>query len=143
MNKDYAGKRLFHDNVKNALKKDGWIITDDPLKLQWQDRKLYVDLGAEKVFAAEKDEEKIAVEIKSFVSLSEVKDLENALGQYFLYLIVLRENEPVRKLYLAITEEIFLDFFHEKDLGGLVTKGYNLSIIVFEPNEEKIVLWIN
>lgn len=112
-------KDLFHENVKAALVKDGWKITNDPLAL------------------------KIAVEIKSFVSVSEVKDLENALGQYFLYLIVLCEKEPKRKLYLAVTEEIFLDFFHEKDLGGLVTKGYNLSIIVFNPIKEEIVQWIN
>ena len=69
--------------------------------------------------------------------------MENALGQYFLYLVVLREKEPERKLYLAVTEEIFLDFFHEKDLGGLVTTGYNLSIIVFNPMTEEIVQWIN
>lgn len=116
-------KDLFHDNVRHALEKDGWNITDDPLTLKWEARNLYVDLGGEKIFAAEREGQKIAVEIKSFVSMSEVKDLENALGQYFLYLIILREKEPMRKLYLAVTEEIFLDFFHEKDLGGLVIKG--------------------
>ena len=136
-------KDLFHENVKAALVKDGWKITNDPLALKWEARNLYVDLGGEKIFAAEKGEQKVAVEIKSFVSVSEVKDLENALGQYFLYLIVLREKEPKRKLYLAVTEEIFLDFFHEKDLGGLVIKGYNLSIIVFNPMKEEIVQWIN
>ena len=136
-------KDLFHDCVKNALVKDGWKITDDPLALKWEARNLYVDLGGEKIFAAERNEQKIAVEIKSFVSVSEVKDLENALGQYFLHLIVLREKEPERKLYLAVAEEIFLDFFHEKDLGGLVTTGYNLSIIVFNPATEEIVQWIN
>lgn len=138
-----SAKDIFHDNVKTALIKDGWKITNDPLTLKWEARNLFVDLGGEKIFAAEKDEQKIAVEIKSFVSVSEVKDLENALGQYFLYLIVLREKEPERKLYLAVSEEIFLDFFHEKDLGGLVTKGYNLSIIVFDPIKEEIVRWIN
>ena len=132
-----------HDAVKNALVKDGWNVTRDPLTLKWQDRKLYVDLGADKFFAAEKEGRRIAVEIKSFIGVSEVKDLENALGQYFLYLIVLRETEPDRKLYLAIDEETFLDFFHEKDLGGLVTRSYDLSIIVFETNEEKILQWIN
>ncbi len=85
-------KDLFHENVKIALVKDGWKITNDPLSLKWEARNLYVDLGGEKIFAAERDEQKIAVEIKSFVSVSEVKDLENALGQYFLYLIILREK---------------------------------------------------
>ena len=41
----------------------------------------FINLGAEKLIAAEKDSVKIAVEIKSFVSPSEIQDLENALGQ--------------------------------------------------------------
>ncbi len=57
-------KDIFHDNIKNALIKDGWRITDDPLKLQWGNKDLYVDLGAEKLIAAEKENQKIAVEIK-------------------------------------------------------------------------------
>jgi len=39
-----------------------------------------VDLGAEQVFAAEKHERKIAVEVKSFIGSSIVADLEQALG---------------------------------------------------------------
>jgi len=87
-------KDIYHDAVRNALVKDGWTITGDPLTLSWEDRKLYVDLGAERLLSADKGDSKIAIEIKSFVSVSEVKDLENVLGQYFLYLAVLRESEP-------------------------------------------------
>jgi hypothetical protein len=25
----------YHDQVKNALTKDGWTITDDPLHVRW------------------------------------------------------------------------------------------------------------
>ena len=42
----------FHDSVRNALIKDGWTITDDPLTLKFGETELYVDLGAEKVLAA-------------------------------------------------------------------------------------------
>ncbi len=58
-------KDIYHDTVKNALIKDGWTITDDPYRLSIGKRKMYVDLGAEKLIAAEKDSRKIAVEIKS------------------------------------------------------------------------------
>lgn len=54
-------KDIFHDHVVNALIKDGWNITNDPLKLQWRNKDLYVDLGAEKLIAAQKDNQKIAV----------------------------------------------------------------------------------
>jgi hypothetical protein len=61
-------KDIYHEMVKNALTKDGWTITDDPLKLIIGSRSLYVDLGAEKLIAAQKENQKIAVEIKSFLS---------------------------------------------------------------------------
>lgn len=40
----------------------------------------FVDLGAEKLFAAEKEGKRISVEVKSFLSPSPVKDLKQALG---------------------------------------------------------------
>lgn len=75
---------LFHDQVKHALIKDGWTITDDPLHIKWRKKNLYVDLGAERLLAAEKAERRIAVEIKSFVGRSDIADLEAALGQFVL-----------------------------------------------------------
>ena len=54
---------LYHDTVKNALVKDGWIITDDPFLIAYKGVRLYADLGAEKLLAAEKPEHKIVVEI--------------------------------------------------------------------------------
>lgn len=95
-------KDIYHDTVRTALEKDNWIITDDPLTLKVGRRDLFLDLGAEKLLAAQREGKKIAVEIKSFISQSPVKDLENALGQYILYLKILERLEPERILYLAI-----------------------------------------
>lgn len=61
---------IYHDTVKTALEKEGWIITDDPLTLRFGGRQLMVDLGAEHLLAAEKEGQRIAVEIKSFAGLS-------------------------------------------------------------------------
>ena len=52
-------KDIFHDNVVNALIQDGWNITNDPLKLQWGNKDLYVDLGAEKLTVFDADREEI------------------------------------------------------------------------------------
>ena len=57
-------KDSFHDSVRNALEKDGWTVTHDPLTLRLEDVKFYVDLGAEKLIEPSK---KVAVEIKSSV----------------------------------------------------------------------------
>jgi len=80
---------IYHNAVRNAIEKDSWQITKDPFILKWGTRDLYIDLGAEKLIAAEKSGEKIAVEIKSFIGASPVTDLENALGQYILYYDIL------------------------------------------------------
>ena len=76
---------IYHDAVRNALLKDGWQITHDPLVLKWGWKDLFIDLGAERLLAAEKDQQKIAVEIKSFTGPSDMADLERALGQYIVY----------------------------------------------------------
>jgi hypothetical protein len=77
-------KDTYHDAVRNALVKDGWTITDDPFRLIWGERDFYVDLGAERIVAAEKAGKRIAVEVKSFLGTSPVHDLELALGQFLL-----------------------------------------------------------
>lgn len=68
-------KDFYHNTVRNALIKDGWKITDDPLILKIGERSKFVDLGAEKLIAAERDSQKIAVEIKSFLSPSPIKEI--------------------------------------------------------------------
>ncbi len=131
----------YHDAVRAALIKDGWTITHDPLRLPWGGKDMYVDLGAERLMAAEKAGRKIAVEIKSFVGRSEVKDLENAIGQFVVYRSVLARREPDRDLYLAVPEEILQDIF-EEPLGKLLLEDNLAQVIGFDPNEEVIIKWI-
>lgn len=63
-------KDLYHDRVKTALIKDGWTITNDPYFIKYEDAELYADLAAEKPLSAERQGQKIVVEIKSFVGKS-------------------------------------------------------------------------
>lgn len=100
-------KDLYHNTVRTALIKDGWTITHDPFKLKVGGRSIYVDLGAKKLFAAEKEGRKIAVEIKSFLEPSPVSELEKALGQYELYSLIMEDEDPERVLYLAVINIIF------------------------------------
>ncbi len=61
---------FYHDIVRNALVKDGWTITHDPYPLKLGRKDLFIDWGAEKILAAERGNDKTAVEIKSFVGRS-------------------------------------------------------------------------
>jgi len=133
---------LFHDCVRTALIKDGWIISRDPYSLKVGKKDLFIDLGAEKILAAEKGLQKIAIEIKSFVGASEIKDLELAIGQYVLYENVLARVEPDRVLYLAIRESSFLKLF-EQEIGQILLENDVLKLLTFNPETEVLVQWID
>jgi XisH protein len=134
-------KDIFHDRCKAALIKDGWHISHDPYSLKVGKKDLFIDLGAEKLIAADKGSQKIAVEIKSFVSPSEIRDLEVALGQYVLYQNVLTRIEPERTLYLAIRESSFLKLF-EQEIGKILIENQVLKLLTFHPETEEIARWI-
>lgn len=127
--------------MKNALIKDSWEITKDPLVVEWGGKDLFVDLGAEKLISAEKGNKKIAVEIKSFLGTSQVNDLEKAVGQYIVYRNILEEVEQDRILYLAITKKAFKDVFNEA-FGKLILSKNNILLIVIDPQKQEIIQWI-
>lgn len=137
-----AAKDLFHDAVKKGLEKEQWIITDDPLSLKFGDTRIYIDLGAEKLLAAEKGTEKIAVEIKTFASDSVIFDFHVALGQFLNYQVVLENKDPSRQLYLAVPEEVYNTFFQSL-LAKSVVQKYQIRLMVYDPENEVIVKWLS
>lgn len=131
----------YHEAVRHALDKDGWTITDDPLTLEVGERKLYADFGAERLLAAERGTEKIAVEVKNFRSPSPIADLEQAIGQYSLYEDILHLLESERTLYLAIPEVAFNQIFSER-VGQIALENRIKRAFVFDPAREEIVQWL-
>src|SRR5689334_9434906 len=87
-----SAKDIYHEACVHALQKDGWTITHDPLTISVGKTDLLIDLGAERIVGAERNGERIAVEIKSFVKLSLVQDLKEAVGQFVLYEGALAES---------------------------------------------------
>ncbi|NES86570.1 MAG: hypothetical protein F6K10_37350 [Moorea sp. SIO2B7] len=69
-----SAQDLFHNIVKTALQNEGWTITHEPYHLELGFTDLYIDLGAERLLAAIKNQEKIAVEIKSFLAISTISE---------------------------------------------------------------------
>jgi hypothetical protein len=131
----------YHDDCKAALIKDGWTITHDPFTLTYGPKDLFVDLGAERLLAAERGTERIAVEIKSFLGASEMADLEQALGQYILYHSLLTRVDPARVLFLAVSEAVQIDVFDEPVGRALLEDGL-IRLVVFNPHSQEIVRWI-
>lgn len=133
---------FIHEAVKKALIKDGWTITDDPLIIDYQDARVFVDLGAKRVIAAERDGEKIAVEIKTFAGRSAIHDMEIALGQYVLYLSLLEAVEPDRKLYIAVSSAVYESIIERGSIQFVIRRN-RVPFIVVNLAQEEIVQWIS
>jgi len=132
----------FHDIVKKALIREGWKITHDPYFMRYGDAEFYIDLGGEKILAAEKEGRKIAVEIKSFLADSVTYEFHAALGQFINYRDVLEETEPDRTLYLAVPADIY-DLFLRSRFGQLAIRKNRLRVIVCNVLKEEIEKWKN
>ena len=136
-----SAKDFFHNAVRLALEKDGWLITDDPLYFRLTALvKIRIDLGAEKLIGAEKDHQKIAVEVKSFIGLSAISEFHTAIGQFLNYKVVLTQKDPHRILYLAISEDIYEGFFLDSFIQT-VLQTYDIKLLVFDVKREEILLW--
>lgn len=133
---------IYHNTVKNALIKDGWTITHDPLRIRLaRGRNLFVDLGAERLLAAERGTQKIAVEVKSFTRPSDMKDLEEAVGQFVLYAQLLKRYYPEYVLYLAVSEDIGKSVF-EEEAGQILIDDGIIRLMTFDPSQEVVIRWI-
>ena len=118
-----------------------WIGLDVPYSMNFARQRFQIDLAAEKIIAAEKNNQKIAVEIKSFLSASAVTDFYNALGQFLSYQLVLREIEPERTLYLAIPLDTYEELF-QSDFVKLAIKEYQLKLIIYNSHQGGLSQWI-
>jgi XisH protein len=134
-------KDLYHDAVKNALIKDEWLITADPYIIKYEDTELYADLAAEKPIAAERQGQKIVVEIKSFVGKSMMYDFHGALGQYIVYRDLIQLTDPESILYLAIDDIVYETFFQRQSIQ-VITRRNQLRLIVVDTDKETILQWI-
>lgn len=131
---------FYHNNVRDALEKDGWKITHDPYQVRVEDVGYEIDLGAEILIAAEKDSTKIAVEVKSFIGPSTINEFHKAVGQFNDYYVALQIQEPQRVLYLAIPEDTWNRFF-QKTVIQKSLERIDAKVIVYNPLQNLIVSW--
>ena len=135
-----AKRDIFHDAVKHALQKEAWQITHDPLSFKIEDISIQIDLAAERLITAEKGNEKIAVEVKSFVSGSAISDFHTALGQFINYRDLLKIEQPERVLFLAVPTDTYEEFFTINFVRDSLIR-YQVRLIAYDPKLEEITLW--
>lgn len=132
---------VFHQQVRIALEKDGWLITHDPFTIRISEAiKIQIDLAAENTIAAQRGSEKVAIEIKSFIGDSDISSFHTALGQYLNYCQALEAYEPDRVVYLAVPVETYEDFFQLPFIQNSLNRN-DVNIVVYDPTAEEIVAW--
>ncbi|MEB3164093.1 MAG: element excision factor XisH family protein [Prochlorothrix sp.] len=136
-----SARDTFHDLVKQALQQDGWTITHDPYALSADSFDLAIDLGAEKVIAAQRNETKIAVEIKTFAGPSKITEFYSAMGQFIAYRTALDKQDPDRALYLAVPDNLYDKFFATPFLQELIQNN-QIYLITYNINQETLSQWI-
>lgn len=134
-------KDRFHDVVRTALEKEGWKITADPYEINVDDVDFEIDLAAEQLLAAELEDRKIAVEVKSFISPSNVSEFHTALGQFLNYRDALEKVEPDRQLYLAVREPVYESFFQRRFIAAAIER-YQLRLVTYDVQQEVITRWL-
>ncbi len=136
-----------HQVVKEALIKDGWQITDDPYVISYGERFLFVDVGISDAHAvgpfigAQRQDQRIAVEIKDFRGKSAVSDLEQAIGQYVLYQLLLDQVDPECEIYLAVSDITYDEIFCEP-IGELVINDLPMRLLVIDTQTIEVKKWI-
>jgi hypothetical protein len=139
-----------HYIVRQALVKEGWEITDDPYVISYGERFLFIDLAARadtldgmagEFIGARRGNSQIAVEIKEFRGYSAIADLEQAIGQYVLYRLLLTQVDPERELYLAIADTTFDAIFSEP-IGDLVIRELPMKLLIVNVEAVEVRQWI-
>lgn len=136
-----AAKDRIYRAVRIALEKDGWTITHDPYRISHEGDVVEIDLGAERTIAAARGDDIVAVEIKSFLGQSPIRDFETALGQFEVYAVALHEYDPDRRLFLAITTLAYEEVF-SRPLVRLVPQSRPVPLLVVDLVGEEAVRWI-
>src|SRR5436309_12953857 len=119
---------LYHEVVRNALRKDGWRITHTALQLK-AGRESRGELWEGQLLVAEKDERKIAVAVNSFVGRSNLADVTQTFGQLARSRPRLQTMAPERVLYLAVRQATYSACFAAAE-GGLLLEKEHLQLIL-------------
>lgn len=139
-----------HNIIRQALTKEGWEITDDPYVISYGERFLFIDLAARldvlngiagRFIGARRGSSRIAVEIKEFRGNSAIADLEQAIGQYVLYRLLLEQVDSERELYLAVADTTFDGIFSEP-IGELVMRELPMKLLIVDVEAVEVKRWI-
>ena len=132
-------KDRYQDTVIRALQKAGWPLITEQIAIIVEDRRLWIDIRARK----EAEDLAILIEVKGFEGMpSPIEYLANATGKYAMYRAALDYLQIEMPLYMAVPEAAYRGILSE-EIGKQTLKHNNVRLLVFDPEREEIVRWID
>jgi XisH protein len=104
-------------------------------------RKKPTDVDVEKVTTSDNGKGILIGEIKILINDSKDYNLHTLLGQYNFYTFFVEQKEKDRKLFLALSDEMFIQFFKDLNLDE-ICPFFNVEFIIFDTSKIEIVSWI-
>ncbi|MBA3922386.1 MAG: fatty-acid oxidation protein subunit alpha [Nostocaceae cyanobacterium] len=132
-------KDKLHNIVETALMKDGWINIKS-ITLDYEGIDLNLDMIADKLISAEKQNLQIAVEVKTFGNPSVTYDFHQAVGQYLHYRMALSHLGIARIPYLAISEAIYTNYLTQPFFQDSLTL-HRVNLFTVDTLTQEIVQW--
>ncbi len=132
-------KDRYHDTVIRALQKSGWTLITEQVAIIVEDRRLWIDIRASK----QTENMAILIEVKGFERMpSPIEYLANATGKYAMYRAALDYLRIDLPLYMAVPDAAYRGILSE-EIGKQTLKHNKVRLIVFDPEREEIVTWID
>jgi hypothetical protein len=131
---------LYHDVVRDALRKDGWRITHTALQLKARAASSTEESWEGPWLIADKDERKGAVAVDSFIGRSSPADVIQTWERLGFSRPRLHALDSDRVVYLAVRQATYSACFGGTD-GDLLLAKEGIQLIVFDPRAEVIVQW--
>jgi len=133
---------IIHDAVVNALDKDGWKIVKEHFRIECGEVEVYADLLTQrKSTTAEDDLPKIIIEIKTFAARSFIRELQQAVGQYSIYLDMIEFAGLDYELYLAVSDLVYERFFL-RPITSRIVERHQVKLLIVDVKKEEVIKWI-
>jgi len=129
-----------HPQIVRALEKDGWRVSDLPLRIKTSERIIYIDIEASQQVNGRQQQIMLA-EIKCFPDReSTTRDLYIGIGQYVIYRAVLKTADINIPLYLTLPESVFTGIFDSTVQRAI--DDNKIKVVVVNLETETITRWI-
>jgi hypothetical protein len=129
-----------HEQIVNALVKDGWHVFDLPRYMDTETRTIFIDIEANK---GQNGTERhlLLVEVKCFNDDKRAtQDVYQAIGQYLVYRMILRETQEENALYLAVPSQAYQQFF-DIIIQKVIAEA-KIKLLIVNIDTETIEQWL-